>query len=71
MEFCEALKLARRQMKVKQDELSHSLHITVTTVSRWESGRFQPNPLARSVLIDYCKRHNVDDELIEALKEKR
>lgn len=71
MEFCEALKLARKQMKIKQDELAHSLHITVSTVSRWESGRYEPNPLARSVLIDFCKAHSVDNKLIEGLKEKR
>ena len=58
-------------MKIKQDELAYSLHVTVSTVSRWESGRCEPNPLARSVLIEFCKTHDVDDKLIEDLKEKR
>lgn len=71
MEFREALKLARKQMKLKQDELAHSLHITVTTISRWESGKFSPNPLARAVLIDFCRANGVDEKIIEDLKEKR
>lgn len=71
MMFHEALKQARKQMKIKQDELSRTLHVTTTTISRWESGRVVPSPLARSVLIDYCVANKVDEKIIEALKEKR
>ena len=71
MMFHEALKQARKQMKIKQDELSRTLHVTTTTISRWESGRVTPTPLARSVLIDLCKTNKVDANIIEDLKEKR
>ena len=46
MKIEEALKAIRKELKLTQNELAALLHITVTTVSRWESGRSTPNKLA-------------------------
>lgn len=71
MKFNEAVKAMRKQLKITQNELANMLHVTSTTISRWESDKAAPNKLARTVLIDFCKANNVDSSIIEDLKEKR
>ena len=49
----------RRSVGLTQEELAHALGITVGTVSRWEKGRFRPSRLARTLLLDFARAHNV------------
>ena len=69
MKIEEALKAIRKELKLTQNELAALLHITVTTVSRWESGRSTPNKLAMAVLAEHCKNNNVDENLIKIINE--
>lgn len=70
MEFVEALKKAREQMKLSQTQLAAELHITPATVNRWECGHFAPNYLYKVALINYFEQNNVDKSIIEALKQR-
>lgn len=70
MEFAEALKKGREQIKLSQTQLAAELHITPATVNRWECGHFAPNNLSRVVLVDYFKKNKVDNAIIEALKQR-
>ena len=69
MEFAEALKKGREQIKLSQTRLAAELHITPATVNRWECGHFAPNYLYKAALIAYFEKKNVDDEIIETLKQ--
>ena len=71
MKFSEAVKAMRKQLKITQNELANMLHVTSTTISRWESDKANPNQLARTVLLDFCKTNKVDSSIVEDLKEKR
>ena len=53
----------RRQLGMTQEDLAHALGITVGTVSRWEKGRFRPSRLARVLILDFAKQHNVSLDL--------
>lgn len=53
------IRYLRRQLGMTQEDLAHALGITVGTVSRWEKGRFRPSRLARALIIDFARRHNV------------
>lgn len=53
------IRYLRRQLGMTQEELAQSLGITVGTVSRWEKGRFRPSRLARALILDFARRHNV------------
>lgn len=55
----EAVRYLRRQLGMTQEELAQSLGITVGTVSRWEKGRFRPSRLARALIIDFARTHNL------------
>lgn len=49
----------RQQLGMTQEELAQALGITVGTVSRWEKGRFRPSRLARALILQFARTHNV------------
>jgi DNA-binding transcriptional regulator YiaG len=53
------IRYLRRQLGMTQEELAQSLGITVGTVSRWEKGRFRPSRLARALILEFARAHNV------------
>jgi DNA-binding transcriptional regulator YiaG len=55
----DAVRSLRRQLGMTQEELAQSLGITVGTVSRWEKGRFRPSRLARALIIQFARAHNL------------
>jgi DNA-binding transcriptional regulator YiaG len=57
------IRYLRQQLGMTQEELAQALGITVGTVSRWEKGRFRPSRLARALILDFARAHNVAVEL--------
>lgn len=53
------IRYLRRKVGLTQEELAHALGITVGTVSRWEKGRFRPSRLARTLILDFARAHDV------------
>lgn len=53
------IRYLRHQLGMTQEELAQSLGITVGTVSRWEKGRFRPSRLARALIVEFARTHNV------------
>lgn len=49
----------RQQLGLTQEELAQALGITVGTVSRWEKGRFRPSRLARQLILEFARSHNI------------
>ena len=46
------VKLLRGRLGMNQEDMARALGVTVFTVSRWETGRRQPSPLAVRALKD-------------------
>jgi putative transcriptional regulator len=46
----EDLKSLRARLGMTQEDLAHTIGVTVSTVNRWENGHFKPSRLARSAL---------------------
>lgn len=59
----------RQQLGMTQEELAQALGITVGTVSRWEKGRFRPSRLARALIVEFARTHNVPLTLRPALRQ--
>lgn len=53
------IRYLRQQIGMTQEELAQALGITVGTVSRWEKGRFRPSRLARALIVEFARTHNV------------
>lgn len=53
------IRYLRQQLGMTQEELAQALGITVGTVSRWEKGRFRPSRLARALIADFARAHNI------------
>jgi DNA-binding transcriptional regulator YiaG len=58
-QLCGVIRYLRRQLGMTQEELAQALGITVGTVSRWEKGRFRPSRLARALIVEFARTHNV------------
>ena len=56
----------RSKVGLTQEELAQALGITVGTVSRWEKGRFRPSRLARTLILNFARAHNVTVDLTPA-----
>jgi putative transcriptional regulator len=68
MELSEVLKLIRNEAGITQEELAHSVHVSFSTVNRWENKKAVPNRMARVVLLDFFEKKNVSLQLIEELR---
>jgi DNA-binding transcriptional regulator YiaG len=53
------IRYLRQQLGMTQEELAQALGITVGTVSRWEKGRFRPSRLARALILEFARTHNI------------
>lgn len=71
MELDKILKSIRSELKITQEELARAIHVSFSTVNRWENKRAIPNRMARVLLLDYCEKKLVKTELIELLKNYR
>jgi len=62
------IRYLRQQLGMTQEELAQGLGITVGTVSRWEKGRFRPSRLARALILDFARAHNVSVDLKRSVR---
>ena len=68
MELSEILKSIRSELKITQEELAHAVHVSFSTVNRWENKKAVPNRMARALILDFCEKSNVRNELIEGIR---
>ena len=60
VEISEIIKEIRKRTGDSQAAFAGALNVGVVTVSRWETGRFEPAPLAMDSIRAYCKRNGID-----------
>jgi len=69
MEIYEVIKNIRKELNISQTEFAHAVHVSFSTVNRWENDRVKPNRLAKVTIIEYCKKQNVSKSLIDSLQD--
>ena len=70
MDTSELIKTIRTQLGMSQEAFAAALHVAFSTVNRWENNRTTPNNVTWAYMADYCEKHGVDKELIDAIKDK-
>jgi Predicted transcriptional regulator len=68
MELTEILKSIRLELQITQEELAHAVHVSFSTVNRWENKKAIPNRMARVLLLDFCEKQEVSQQLINDLR---
>lgn len=68
MELAEILKTMRSELQITQEELAHAVHVSFSTVNRWENKKAVPNRMARVLLLEFLEKKSVKKELIEVLR---
>lgn len=66
MQFYEAIKKARQRAFYTQEMFANELHIAVSTVNRWESGKCRPSITTMKLIKDFCEKNNISYEEIES-----
>lgn len=67
MATSDILRKIRSELGLTQEDFARQLSTTVTTVNRWENDKASPNRMAKSLLIDFCIKNNIKQELIDEL----
>lgn len=68
MEIYELIRRIRKDMKLSQKQFAEKLHVSFSTVNRWENAHVMPNQLAMIVLINLCEKEQIDPALLQELK---
>lgn len=69
MIISETIKAIRNELKMTQTDFAEAVHVSFSTVNRWENNKVIPNRMARDLIIDFCEKNGVSELLIKALKE--
>lgn len=67
MEISEIIKAIRSELKMTQTEFAEAIHVSFSTVNRWENNKVAPNRMARALIIDFCKKNTVNEKIINYL----
>jgi transcriptional regulator with XRE-family HTH domain len=62
MTFREQVQEVRARLNLTQIQLASELGVAISTVNRWESGKFNATFLVRRRFESYCKQHGITFE---------
>ncbi len=68
MKMFEAIKQIRLELGLTQVVFAKKLHVSFSTVNRWENGRVNPNRLATMMIISLAEEMSEDNDAIIFLK---
>ena len=61
----ETIKKTRQKAFLSQDAFASELHVSVSTINRWETGKVKPNLTAMKSLKTFCEKHELPYEELE------
>jgi len=68
MELSEILKSIRAELNITQTDLANAVHVSFSTVNRWENKKVIPNRMARALILDFCEKQGVSQYLIDSIR---
>jgi putative transcriptional regulator len=64
MIISETIKAIRNELKMSQTDFAEAVHVSFSTVNRWENNKVIPNRMARALIIDFCEKNGVSELLV-------
>ena len=52
MEISETIKAIREELQMTQTDFAEAIHVSFSTVNRWENNKVIPNRMARALILD-------------------
>lgn len=68
MEISEVIKKIRIELKMSQMDFAETVHVSFSTVNRWENNKVMPNRMAKAFIIDLCEKKKISNVLIEEIR---
>lgn len=65
MKYAVAIKKLRKNLLLTQSEFAELLGVKLVTVSRWESGKFEPTMRVKRKLRELFEKNNIEIEVEE------
>lgn len=65
MKYAVAIKKLRKKLLLTQSEFAELLGVKLGTVSRWESGKFEPTMRVKRKLRELFEKNNIEIEVEE------
>lgn len=65
MSLSDEIKIIRQRSFLSQSEFAKILHVSYTTVNRWETGKAIPNLSAMKELKSYCETNSIPSDSLE------
>ncbi len=65
MKYANAIKKLRRKLLLTQNEFAELLGVKLVTVSRWESGKFEPTMRVKRKLRELFEKNNIEIKVEE------
>ena len=62
MKYAVAIKKLRKKLLLTQSEFAELLGVKLVTVSRWESGKFEPTMRVKRKLRELFEKNNIEIE---------
>lgn len=66
MSISEEIKMVRMKAFLTQTLFAEEIHVSFSTVNRWENGKGKPNLTAMKAIKGFCETHNIPYENLEA-----
>lgn len=64
-EFFRRIKKNTQKCFLSQETFANKLHVSFSSVNRWEGGRAKPNMIAMKRLKEFCKSNKMDFSALE------
>ena len=62
MDYRKLVKELREKLIITQVELAELLGVSYASINRWETGKHEPTTKVKRIIVELCKKNNIDIE---------
>lgn len=66
MSFSDEIRMVRMKAFLTQTSFAEEIHVSFSTVNRWENGKGKPNLTAMKSIKSFCEAHDIPYKNLEA-----